>query len=143
MTKFHDLTFNRQPDGSIRLTQTDCGEDSTIDLHPAQLRYMAESFSMVTPNSTSDELSRRLARQLCEIQKGLVSEYHRSPWLEMLFIKLDAYCSSLPDDIFPHDLWDDDEPNTQEAPPMREHATGRPNASLQKIMQAEGRNDAN
>jgi hypothetical protein len=109
MTKFHDLSFNRQPDGSIRLTQTDCGEDSIIDLHPAQLRYMAESFGMVAPNSTGDELSKRLARQLCEIQKGLVSECHRSPWLEMLFIKLDAYCSSLPDDIFPHDLWDDDE----------------------------------
>ena len=108
MEKFYDLSFSRQPDGSIRLMQSDCGEDCIIDMHPAQLRHVAEVFALVAPTYPADELSKRLARQLCEIQKGLVEECHRSPWLEMLFTKLDAYCSSLPDDIFPHDLWDDD-----------------------------------
>ncbi|MBL8421036.1 MAG: hypothetical protein JNK92_10405 [Dechloromonas sp.] len=141
MTKFHDLTFNRQPDGSIRLTQSDCGEDSIIDLHPAQLRYMAESFGLVGPRSTGDELSKRLARQLCEIQRGLVSECHRSWWLERLFVKLDAYCSSLPDDIFPHDLWRDDAPDAQEAPLTPEHAARKPNPPLQPAVEAEARSD--
>lgn len=115
MQKFYDLTFSRQPDGSIRLVQSDCGEDYIIDLHPAQLRHVAESFGLVAPAYPADELSKRLARQLCEIQKGLAEECHRSPWLQMLFTKLDAYCISLPDDIFPHDLWDDGAPDAQEA----------------------------
>lgn len=115
MQKFYDLTFSRQPDGSIRLTQSDCGEDCIIDLHPAQLRHVAESFALVAPTYPADELSKRLARQLCTIQRELADECHRSHWLEMTFAKLDAYCSSLPDEIFPHDLWDDGAPDAQEA----------------------------
>ena len=115
MIKFHDLAFSRQPDGSIRLTQSDCGEDSIIDLHPAQLRYMAESFGLVAPNYPDDELSKRLARQLCTIQRELADECHRSHWLEMIFAKLDAYCASIPESVFPFDLWPDDDPDAQEA----------------------------
>jgi len=91
MTKFHDLSFNRQPDGSIRLTQSDCGEDSIIDLHPVQLRHMAETFCLVAPSYPADELTKRLAEQLCTILRELEDERHRSHWLEMTYTKLDAW----------------------------------------------------
>ena len=141
MPKFYDLTFSRQPDGSIRLIQSDCGEDSIIDLHPAQLRYMAESFALVAPTYPADELSKRLARQLCTIQRELADECHRSHWLEMTFAKLDAYCSSLPDNIFPHDLWPDDTPDAQESPPVQAHVASKPTALPQTAIEAEPRND--
>jgi len=109
MIKFYDLAFSRQPDGSIRLIQSDCGEDSIIDLHPAQLRYMAESFGLVAPNYSADELSKRLAVQLCTILRELEDECHRSPSLDRTYTKLDAWCSALPDNIFPHHVWDDED----------------------------------
>ena len=141
MQKFYDLTFNRQTDGSIRLTQSDCGEDSIIDLHPAQLRHVAESFALVAPTYPADELSKRLARQLCTIQRELADECHRSHWLEMTFAKLDAYCSSLPDEIFPHDLWDDGTSDAQESPPARAHVASKPTALPQTAIETEPRND--
>jgi hypothetical protein len=39
--RFHDLGFKRMPDGCIRLTQSECDEDSIIDLHPEQVLYVA------------------------------------------------------------------------------------------------------
>ena len=112
MPKFYDLTFSRQPDGSIRLTQSDCGEDYIIDLHPAQLRYMAESFGLVAPNYPGDELSKRLARQLCTIQRELADE-----------------------------LWPDDTPDAQESPPVQAHVASKPTALPQTAIEAEPRND--
>ena len=141
MTKFHDLDFKKLSDGSIRLTQSDCGEDYIIDLHPAQLRHVAESFALVAPTYPADELSKRLARQLCTIQRELADECHRSHWLEMTFAKLDAYCSSLPDEIFPHDLWDDGTSDAQESPPARAHVASKPTALPQTAIEAEPRND--
>lgn len=107
--RFHDLSFERHRDGSIRLTQQDgCGENSIIDLHPAQLRHVAEVFGLVAPSYPADELSRRLAEQLCTILRELGGERYHSHWLELIYTKLDAWCSALPDDVFPHHLWDDD-----------------------------------
>lgn len=39
--RFYDLSFAQQNDGTVRLTQTDCGEDSIIDAHPEQLKFIA------------------------------------------------------------------------------------------------------
>lgn len=107
--QFYDLKFSREPDGSICLEQQfGVDEPRAIYLHPAQLRHVAETFGLVIPNYTADELAERLARQLCEIQRELADECHRSHWLEMTFTKLDAYCSCLPESIFPYDLWPDE-----------------------------------
>lgn len=116
MTRFQDLAYEQLKDSTIRLEQRGySGEEAVIDLHPAQLRYVAEQFGLVAPNYPADELSNRLARQLCEIQRELASECHRSPGLDSTFAKLDGYCSSIPDAIFPHDLWDDDEAQANDA----------------------------
>lgn len=108
--RFYDLTFNHEPDGSIYLEQH-CGIDDPVSIfaHPAQLRYICESFGLVAPTYPADELSKRLAVQLCTILRELEDERHRSHWLDMTYTKLDAWCSALPDNIFPHHLWDDDE----------------------------------
>lgn len=107
--RFYDLTFSSEPDGCIYLEQQ-CGIDDpvTMFMHPAQLRHMAETFGLVATNCSADELSKRLAVQLCTILRELEDERHRSPGLDRTYTKLDAWCSALPDEIFPHHIWEDD-----------------------------------
>jgi len=109
--QFYDLKFSRKPDGGICLTQqSGLDQPDTIYLHPAQLRHVAESFGLVQPNYPADELTKRLAEQLCTLLRELEDECHRSHWLGMTYAKLDAWCSALPDEIFPHHVWDDEPP---------------------------------
>lgn len=127
--RFYDLQFSREPDGGIYLEQqSGLEEPDTIFLHPAQLRHIAETFGLVAPNYPADELSKRLAVQLCTILRELEDERHRSHWLDMTYTKLDAWCSALPDDIFPHHLWDDDTettPDAQKPPTAHAKASGK------------------
>lgn len=109
-TRWHDLMVDRLPDGGIRLEQqSGCEEPSVIHLHPVQLRHIAETFGLVAPNYPADELSKRLAEQLCTILRELEDERQRSLCLDLTYTKLDAWCSALPDDIFPHHVWDDED----------------------------------
>jgi hypothetical protein len=132
-TRWHDLIIDRLPDGGIHLEQqAGLEEPSVIHLHPAQLRHVAETFGLVAPNYPADELSKRLAEQLCTILRELDGERHRSPWLDMTYTKLDAWCSALPDAIFPHHLWDDESEtssNAQKPPTAHAKASGNPNTS--------------
>lgn len=128
--RMFDLAFKQSSDGTIRLEQRDGdgdgGEPAIIDLHPAQLRHVAVAFGIVAPNYQADDLSKRLAEQLCTIQRELADECHRSHWLELTFTKLDAWCSALPDAVFPYHLWDDSEVPGADAgqTPHKEAATG-------------------
>ena len=107
MAKFHDLGFQKIPDGSIRLTQTDNGEEYIIDMHPAQLRHIAEQLGLVAPNYQADELSKRLAEQLCVVYLAMADDCrHLSPKMEETFTRLDAYVDCLPAEVFPHHLWE-------------------------------------
>ena len=108
-TRFYDLRFSREPDGGIYLEQQ-CGIDDpvTMFMHPVQLRHIVETFGFVAPSYPADELTKRLAEQLCTILRELEDERHRSHWLEMTYTKLDAWCSALPNDIFPHHVWNDE-----------------------------------
>jgi hypothetical protein len=48
--QFYDLSFEQLDDGTIRLEQKDyCGESYIIDLHPAQLRHIAERVGLLLP----------------------------------------------------------------------------------------------
>ncbi len=48
--QFHDLSFEQLDDGTIRLEQKDyCGESYIIDLHPSQLRHIAERAGLQSP----------------------------------------------------------------------------------------------
>lgn len=133
--RFYDLQFSREPDGGIYLEQQ-CGIDDpvTMFMHPAQLRHMAETFGLVAPNYPADELSKRLAVQLCSILRELEDERHRSPGLDRTYAKLDAWCSALPDDIFPHHVWDDEDDckpiyGAREQPTSSANTSNRPQAS--------------
>ena len=63
MTKFYDLEFKQQSDGSIRLTQTECGEDSIIDTHPEQILFIARRLCGMKPETAEKvaDLERRIA----------------------------------------------------------------------------------
>ena len=104
----HHLEVERDGDCFI-LRQTDhSGNTEGVALHVSQLRYVAEVAGVVQSNYPDDELSKRLAEQLCTILRELGGECHRSHWIELTYTKLDAWCSALPDNIFPHHLWDDE-----------------------------------
>jgi hypothetical protein len=62
-TRFHDLTFNRQPNGGIRLTQSDCGEDYIIDAHPEQLLFIARQLCGMKSETAHEvaDLKRKIA----------------------------------------------------------------------------------
>ncbi|RFC35355.1 MAG: hypothetical protein DID92_2727744207 [Candidatus Nitrotoga sp. SPKER] len=48
--QFYDLNIETLDDGTIRLKQRDyCGEPAILDLHPAQLAYIADSLSANAP----------------------------------------------------------------------------------------------
>jgi hypothetical protein len=48
--QFYDLSFEQLDDGTIRLEQKDyCGETYLIDLHPSQIRHIAERSGLLTP----------------------------------------------------------------------------------------------
>ena len=132
--RFYDLQFSREPDGGIYLEQQ-CGIDDpvTMFMHPVQLRHIAETFGLVAPSYLADELTKRLAEQLCTILRELEDERHRSNWLEMTYTKLDAWCSALPNDIFPHHVWDDENDGkpiygAQKPPTASANTSGKPKA---------------
>lgn len=141
MAKFHDLGFQKAPDGSIRLIQNDCGEDSVIYMHQEQLRHIAEQLGLVAPNYQADELSKRLAEQLCVVYLAMADDCrHLSPKMEETFTRLDAYVDCLPAEVFPHHLWERREAKEKAqaaraiaSKPVAEHSTERnrtqPNAT--------------
>ena len=106
--RFYDLTYSQEPDGSIRLVQSDCGEESIIDMHPAQLRNIAEHFGLREPRPPADDLTKRLAEQLGRVFLDMSDDYrHLTQTLEFAFARIDGFLETLPDDVFPFHLWDE------------------------------------
>jgi len=84
MEKFYDLSFSRQPDGSIRLMQSDCGEDCIIDAHPEQLLFVARRMCGMKPETAGKvaELERRLAVLTDRLQSFVCNKAFRSDLIE-------------------------------------------------------------
>ncbi|HLO63486.1 MAG TPA: hypothetical protein VK165_11065 [Azonexus sp.] len=72
--RFFDLAWNRQPDGAIRLTQTDCGDPYIVDAHPEQILFIARQLCGMKPDDANKvaELERRLSI-LTDRMEGLVT----------------------------------------------------------------------
>lgn len=128
LTPIPDLAYHIDSSGPwIDLEQSaGCGEVSRITLHRIHLRLLFEEAGHLLPPTPADELSRRLARQLCELRMELANEYGRSPGINEVVTMLGAYCDALPDSVFPFDLFPDEAPELA----IRQTETGRPDFQL-------------
>ena len=61
--RFHDLTFSLMADNTVKLTQTDCGEDYIITAHPEQIVFIARRLCGMSSETASQvqDLERKLA----------------------------------------------------------------------------------
>lgn len=86
MTKFYDLTFILQADGSIRLTQSDHGDDYIIDLHPEQVLFIARQLCGMTSHTAEQvqELGRRIAVLTDKLQNIVCNKAFRSDLIEQI-----------------------------------------------------------
>lgn len=108
MSKFEripDLSFRVLPDGSLELEQG-FAETNRISLHASQTRHLFEKTGYLLP---ADELSKRLARQLCEVLRDLCEQSGLHPVVDRAITTLAAYKDALPESVFPHELYPDDE----------------------------------
>ena len=117
MSKFEripDLSFRVLPDGSLELEQG-FAETNRISLHASQTRHLFEKTGYLLP---ADELSKRLARQLCEVLRDLCEQSGLHPVVDRAITTLAAYKDALPESVFPHELYPDDEQpaDTQNSP---------------------------
>ena len=82
---FHDLAFDLLEDGTVKLTQTDCGEDYIITAHPEQIAFIARrvcGMSIATAEQVEDlerklsVLTDRLERLVTAgwFRKGIINE---------------------------------------------------------------------
>jgi len=110
MSRFFDLSFEQLPSGEIRLRQDSLDDASVIDLHPWQLRAVAEHFGLVHPAPPADTLTKKLAEQLCRVYLAMCDDYrHLSHILEEEYARLDVFIDLMPEDVFPGHLWDERE----------------------------------
>lgn len=102
MEQVPDLAFRVNGDGSIDIEQ---GFDPVahVTLHACQVRLLFERAGHLLPPPPADELSKRLARHLCDILHDLADESGRSPWVDGVIDRLTALVSMLPDSLFQHD----------------------------------------
>lgn len=84
INRFYDLTFIQQADGSIRLTQSDQGEDYVIDAHREQILFVARQLCGMKPQTadTVAELERRLAVLTDKLQYIVCNNAFRSDLIE-------------------------------------------------------------
>ena len=61
--RFHDLAFDLMDDGTVKLTQTDCGEDYVITAHPEQIVFIARRLCgmSITTAEQVEDLERKLS----------------------------------------------------------------------------------
>ena len=106
--KQYDVEYFELESGAIRLKQDAYGGDDVVDLHPAQLRQIAEHFGLVTANHPDSELSKQLAEQLCRVYHAMAGDYrHLSQVMEEEYTRIDGFISAMPDSVFPHHLWEE------------------------------------
>lgn len=118
-TQFYDLNIETLDDGTIRLEQRDyCGESVIVDLHPQQVRHIANGLSVVTHQAQSNGTAERIAtleRRMCwmrdrfeECYAALPSDMHkRCPeapefhaWLMASIDVATEFCADFPSKPF-------------------------------------------
>lgn len=86
MTKFHDLDFTQSADGTVLLTQTDCGEEYSIAAHPEQIVFIARRLCGMKPETAGKvaELERRIAVLTDKLQNLVCNKAFRSDLIECI-----------------------------------------------------------
>ena len=82
--RFYDLSFNLQDDGTVQLTQTDCGEDYIITAHPEQLAFIARrvcGMSITTAEQVED-LERKLSVITDRLERLVTDKWFRKGIIE-------------------------------------------------------------
>lgn len=85
MEKFFDLSFSKQPDGSVRLVQDDrIDEAAIIDAHPEQIVFIARRLCGMKPETANKvaELERRIAVLTDKLQSLVCNGAFRSDLIE-------------------------------------------------------------
>ena len=67
--QFYDLSIDTLDDGTIRLTQNDCGEPVIIDAHPLQIIHIANG---LTANAPERNQTDRAAERIATLERRLL-----------------------------------------------------------------------
>jgi len=104
-----NLAIQRLDNGNLRLEDTSFSEGAIVDVHPSQLRLMAERLGLVRELSASDADLLRAERAL---STSLRLEIERLvPWLDLI----DARASQLHDNIMAVSMRGDEDVNIEVA----------------------------
>ncbi len=97
-----DISFRIDPDSPlIELEQNaGCGETTSITLHRVHLRLLLEETGMLTAPQQVDDMSRKLAGELCDILYDLANECGVSPGVDRIIVRLNAIVGLLPESLF-------------------------------------------
>lgn len=111
LERIYSLAYEVHLDGSIDLEQ-DCGAGNVdrVALHPCHVRHLFQEAGHLLPPEPADELSKRLARQMCQVRLELGGAYGLSPGINEAITMLQAFCDSIPDSAFPFDLYETEAP---------------------------------
>lgn len=100
MERIYELDFEVHADGSIDLEQdAGYGEEHRITLHPCHVRYLFEKAGHLLPPAPTNELAKRLARQLRDVHATLANEFGCSRGVDETITKLAAYIDALPESL--------------------------------------------
>ena len=81
---FHDLSFDLQDDGTVKLTQTDCGEDYVITAHPEQIVFVARRLCgmSITTAAQVEDLERKLSVLTDRLERLVTDKWFRKGIIE-------------------------------------------------------------
>ncbi len=76
---FHDLAFDLMDDGTVKLTQTDCGEDYIITAHPEQIVFIARQLCGMNSATASQvqDLERKLSVLTDRLERLVTDRWFR------------------------------------------------------------------
>ena len=82
--RFHDLAFDLMDDGTVKLTQTDCGEDYVITAHPEQIAFIARRVCgmSITTSEQVEDLERKLSVITDRLERLVTDKWFRKSIVE-------------------------------------------------------------
>ena len=82
--RFHDLAFDLMDDGTVKLTQTDCGEDYVITAHPEQIAFIARRVCgmSITTTEQVEDLERKLSVITDRLERLVTDKWFRKGIIE-------------------------------------------------------------